>query len=69
MEEQNQKPKKEPKRITLLGFFYSLCVICILSLVCLAYVLHLRNTETENRLNELENSVKTLQSSDTTNED
>ena len=69
MEKQNQKPKKEHKRITLLGFFYSLCVICILSLVCLAYVLHLRNTETENRLNELENSVKTLQSSDTTNED
>ena len=64
MEEQNQKQKKEHKRITLLGFFYTLCVICIISLVCLVYVLHLRNTETENRLNELENSVK-----DNTNED
>lgn len=69
MEEQNQKTKKEHRRISLLGFFYSLCVISIVSLVCLVYVLHLRNTETENRLNELENSVRTLQSSDTTNED
>ena len=69
MEEQKKVTNQDHPRITLLTFFYGLCVISIISLICLAYVLHLRNTETENRLNELENSVKTLQSSDTTNED
>ena len=59
--EQNNVAKKEHNRITLLGFFYTLCIISIISLVCLVYVLHLRNQKTEDRLNKLENSIQTIQ--------
>ena len=67
MEEQKQentKVKKEHTRISLLAFFYTLCVISIISLVCLVYVLHLRNKDTEERLTNLEKSVQTIQSTD-----
>ena len=46
MEEPNNNETRKNK-ITLLGFFYTLCVISIISLVCLVYVLHLRNKATE----------------------
>lgn len=64
MEEQKQQPKSEHTRISLLAFFYTLCVISIISLVCLVYVLHLRNKDTEKRLTNLEKSVQTIQSTE-----
>ena len=57
-EPNNNKEVKRTNKITLLGFFYTLCVISIISLVCLVYVLHLRNKATEDRLTKLENSIK-----------
>ena len=63
MEEQNKESKQEHTRISLLAFFYTLCIISIISLVCLVYVLHLRNKDTEERLTNLEKSIQTIQSS------
>ena len=60
-EPNNNKEVKRTNKITLLGFFYILCVISIISLVCLVYVLHLRNKATEDRLTKLENSINTIQ--------
>ena len=60
MEEPNNNETRKNK-ITLLGFFYTLCVISIISLVCLVYVLHLRNKATEERITKLENSINTIQ--------
>ena len=34
---------------------------------CLIYVLHLRNQDTEERLNRLENSIQTVQTTETDN--
>lgn len=63
MEEQNNNQKTNSNRISLLTFFYTLCVISIISLVCLVYVLHLRNKATDERLTNLENSLQTIQAS------
>ena len=60
MEEPNNNETRKNK-ITLLGFFYTLCVISIISLVCLVYVLHLRNKATEERINKLETSINAIQ--------
>ena len=60
-EPNNNKEVKRTNKITLLGFFYTLCVISIISLGCLVYVLHLRNKATEDRLTKLENSINTIQ--------
>ena len=64
MEEPNNNETRKNK-ITLLGFFYTLCVISIISLVCLVYVLHLRNKATEERINKLETSINAIQNENT----
>ena len=64
-EPNNNKEVKRTNKITLLGFFYTLCVISIISLVCLVYVLHLRNKATEERINKLETSINAIQNEDT----
>ncbi len=61
MEEQNSKPAQKYARISLLTFIYVLCGITILSLVCLVYALHQRNKATDAKLNRLENSISTVQ--------
>lgn len=66
MEEQKKITKQDHPRITLLTFFYGLCVISIISLVCLAYVLHLRNKNTNARIDELENTIQVIQSTENT---
>lgn len=67
MEEQKKSTKQEHPRITLLTFFYGLCVISIISLICLAYVLHLRNKDTNARIDELENTIQVIQNSENNN--
>lgn len=67
MEEQKKVTKQDHPRITLLGFFYGLCVITIISLICLAYVLHLRNKDTNARIDELEKTIQVIQNSENTN--
>ena len=64
-EPNNNKEVKRTNKITLLGFFYTLCVISIISLVCLVYVLHLRNKATEERINKLETSINAIQNENT----
>ena len=44
-ENENIKSPEKHSRITLLSFFYFLCVISILSLVCLIYSLHLKDAK------------------------
>ena len=61
MEEQKKGTKQEHTRITLLAFFYGLCVISIISLVCLAYTLHIRNKNTNARIDSLENTIQVIQ--------
>ena len=65
MEEQKKVTNQDHPRITLLTFFYGLCVISIISLICLAYVLHLRNKDTNARLDKLENTVQVIQTENT----
>lgn len=65
MEEPNKNETRKNK-ITLLGFFYTLCVISIISLICLVYVLHLRNKATEERINKLETSINAIQNENVT---
>jgi len=65
MEEPNNNETRKNK-ITLLGFFYTLCVISIISLVC---VLHLRNKATEERINKLETSINAIQNENVTVDD
>ena len=48
-ENENIKSPEKHTRITLLSFFYFLCVISILSLVCLIYSLHLKDAKNEKR--------------------
>lgn len=67
MEEQKNSIKQEHPRITLLAFFYSLCVISIISFICLAYVLHLRTKDTNARIDELENTIQVIQNSENNN--
>ena len=68
MEEPNNNETRKNK-ITLLGFFYTLCIISIISLVCLVYVFHLRNKATEERINKLETSINAIQNENVTFDD
>ena len=67
MEEQKKGTEKEHTRITLISFFYGLCVISIISLVCLAYTLHIRNKNTNARIDNLENTIQVIQNSQNDN--
>ena len=62
-QKQNQEPKNEHTRISLLSFFYTLSIISIISLVCLVYSLHLSKKKTDDRLEKIENSIYTIQGS------
>lgn len=60
-----EEPKKSYPRISLLAFFYTLCVVTIISLVCLIYALHLKNEKTEERLTKIESSIQSLENTKT----
>lgn len=60
-----EESKKDYPKISLLTFFYILCAISIISLVCLIYTLHLNNQKTEERLSQIESSIQTLENTET----
>lgn len=67
MEKQKKEIKNQHPRITLLSFFYGLCIIIVISIICLGYVLHLKYKDTDARINELENTIQVLQNSGNNN--
>ena len=63
MEEPKHENQEKHTRITLLSFFYALCIIAIISVVCIGYVVRQNTKKAEQRIEQIEKNIEALQQS------